>query len=132
MNNLDLRVDAPGASYLGNVLTNGESVVGGAADTLNNVEQVIIGSPAVGIWDAATLGTNIPSGPQGYSVVITGDVEAYVCIGDFNNDGFIDFGDFDDFVSAFESGNPSSDITGDGFLDFTDFDAFVAAFEAGC
>ena len=50
----------------------------------------------------------------------------------FNGDGFLDFIDFDDFVFAFESGDPAGDFNGDGFLDFTDFDEFVAAFEAGC
>jgi hypothetical protein len=54
------------------------------------------------------------------------------CPADFNGDGFIDFTDFDDFVTAFENGDASSDFNGDGFLDFTDFDDFVAAFEAGC
>ena len=54
------------------------------------------------------------------------------CDGDFNNDGFLDFTDFDAFVAAFESGASSGDFNKDGFLDFTDFDAFVAAFEAGC
>jgi hypothetical protein len=54
------------------------------------------------------------------------------CTADFNGDGFLDFTDFDDFVTAFEAGAPSGDFNGDGFLDFTDFDAFVGAFEAGC
>jgi hypothetical protein len=54
------------------------------------------------------------------------------CDGDFNKDGFLDFTDFDDFVTAFEAGSPGGDFNGDGFLDFTDFDAFVGAFEAGC
>lgn len=54
------------------------------------------------------------------------------CPADFNGDGFLDFTDFDDFVTAFEGGSPSSDFNGDGFLDFTDFDDFVAAFEGGC
>jgi len=132
VNNLDLRVDAPAASYLGNVFSGGESTTGGVPDAINNVEQVIIASPALGVWDAAVLGTNIPTGPQGYAVVITGDVEPFVCIADFNNDGFLDFSDFDAFVAAFEAGSASSDINADGFLDFTDFDAFVAAFEVGC
>ncbi|MDX2119204.1 MAG: GC-type dockerin domain-anchored protein [Planctomycetota bacterium] len=57
---------------------------------------------------------------------------APACPADFNNDGFLDFTDFDDFVGAFEAGLSSSDFNGDGFLDFTDFDAFVAAFETGC
>lgn len=55
-----------------------------------------------------------------------------VCYGDFNNDGFIDFTDFDAFVIQFELGNSIADFDGDGFLDFNDFDLFVAAFEFGC
>ncbi len=55
-----------------------------------------------------------------------------ICAADFNCDDFIDFTDFDGFVTAFEAGDPASDFNGDGFLDFTDFDAFVSAFEAGC
>ena len=55
-----------------------------------------------------------------------------ICAADFNCDGFLDFTDFDSFVSGFEAGDTASDFNGDGFLDFTDFDAFVSAFEAGC
>jgi hypothetical protein len=58
------------------------------------------------------------------------------CLADFNGDGFIDFSDFDSYVSCFEgSGCPSgtsADFNSDGFVDFTDFDAFVSAFERGC
>jgi hypothetical protein len=57
---------------------------------------------------------------------------AAACPADYNDDGFIDFSDFDDFVTAFESGDPAADFNNDGFLDFTDFDDFVSAFEAGC
>ncbi len=55
-----------------------------------------------------------------------------VCYGDFNNDGFIDFTDFDAFVAQFELGNSIADFDGNGFLDFNDFDLFVFAFEFGC
>lgn len=54
------------------------------------------------------------------------------CVADFNLDGFVDYTDFDDFVTLFEAGSAASDTNNDGFLDFTDFDAFVASFEAGC
>jgi len=50
--------------------------------------------------------------------------------GDFNDDGFRTFEDFDEFVAAFEAGDPLADFNNDCFLDFSDFDAFVAAFEA--
>jgi hypothetical protein len=55
-----------------------------------------------------------------------------LCPMDFNEDGFIDFFDYDDFVSAFEQGLPTTDYNGDGFIDFFDYDDFVAAFEQGC
>ena len=58
------------------------------------------------------------------------------CPADFNGDGFLDFFDYDGYVSCFESGAcPScrtADFNGDGFADFFDYDAFVGAFEAGC
>jgi hypothetical protein len=54
------------------------------------------------------------------------------CPPDFNNDGFIDFTDFDAFVAAFEAGELAGDYNNDGFIDFTDFDAFVSDFEVGC
>jgi hypothetical protein len=57
---------------------------------------------------------------------------APACPADFNNDGFLDFTDFDSFVEAFEAGAATADFNNDGFLDFTDFDAFVSSFEAGC
>jgi hypothetical protein len=59
-----------------------------------------------------------------------------VCAVDFNRDGFVDFFDFDDFISCFEgTGCPfarTADFNVDGFVDFFDFDDFVAGFEAGC
>ncbi|MDX2118504.1 MAG: LamG-like jellyroll fold domain-containing protein [Planctomycetota bacterium] len=71
------------------------------------------------------------------AVAITGSVGTapaflILCSADFNCDGFLDFTDFDDFVSAFEAGEARSDFNNDGFLDFTDFDDFVVSFEGGC
>jgi len=54
------------------------------------------------------------------------------CLADFNCDGFLDFIDFDDFVTTFESGADAADFNNDGFIDFTDFDGFVTSFETGC
>ena len=54
------------------------------------------------------------------------------CPADVNGDGFLDFFDYDDFVSAFESGGSVADFNGDGFVDFFDYDDFVGAFETGC
>jgi predicted outer membrane repeat protein len=78
------------------------------------------------------VGFKVDTGLGTAPVVDIGAYEAPYCPADFNNDGFLDFSDFDDFVAAFEAGQANSDFNGDGFLDFTDFDDFVAAFEAGC
>jgi hypothetical protein len=48
---------------------------------------------------------------------------------DFNQDGFVDFFDYRDFVEAFEAGADGADFNQDCFLDFFDYDGFVAAFE---
>ena len=61
-----------------------------------------------------------------------GSAVAPACPPDYNNDGFLDFTDFDAFVAGFEAGDGAADFNSDGFIDFTDFDAYVAAFEAGC
>ena len=58
------------------------------------------------------------------------------CRADFNQDGFVDFFDFSDFVTCFEDGQcppgTSADYNGDGFADFFDFSDFVTDFETGC
>ncbi|XVJ60786.1 MAG: hypothetical protein HEQ23_15915 [Tepidisphaera sp.] len=58
------------------------------------------------------------------------------CPADFNEDGFLDFFDYDDYVNCFENGvcppGQDADFNGDGFVDFFDYDAYVAAFERGC
>jgi hypothetical protein len=59
------------------------------------------------------------------------------CPVDFNFDGFVDFFDYDDFVSCFERPGAcpyenAADFNADGFVDFFDYDAFVDAFEVGC
>jgi hypothetical protein len=82
-----------------------------------------------------TWAASVPPSASGFQPFLSTAIILYgaeSCAADFNGDGFIDFTDFDDFVFAFEGGDPSSDFNQDGFLHFTDFDAFVAAFEAGC
>jgi hypothetical protein len=58
------------------------------------------------------------------------------CGGDFNADGFLDFFDYDAFVSCFEGSEcppgQTADFNGDGFADFFDYDDYVSAFESGC
>jgi hypothetical protein len=60
------------------------------------------------------------------------------CPADFNNDGFLDFFDYADFVACFEgdacpNSDPlAADYNDDGFVDFFDYGDFVLDFEAGC
>jgi hypothetical protein len=78
VNNLDLTVTSPDGTqvFLGNQFgAGGTSITGGASDTLNNVEQVLINTPAVGNWtvrvDATAVNVGAPG--QGYALVITSD-----------------------------------------------------------
>ena len=79
VNDLDLQVIAPdgitfrgaGANYAG-----GFTTAGGVADTLNNVEQVVINNPAVGNWTIRVIGTavNVGNPWQGFAVVASADL----------------------------------------------------------
>lgn len=78
VNNLDLEVVSPDGTqtFRGNVFAAGVSVTGGAADTLNNVEMVLINVPAAGDWTIRVIGTavNVGNPGQGYAVVVTADM----------------------------------------------------------
>ncbi|MDX2118809.1 MAG: esterase-like activity of phytase family protein [Planctomycetota bacterium] len=98
-----------------------------------NLEGLCIGPRLAGGKDVL-VGIVDDGDPISVNRVVAFELSGVIvpCAADFNGDGFLDFTDFDDFVTAFESGAASSDFNSDGFLDFTDFDAFVAAFEGGC
>lgn len=55
-----------------------------------------------------------------------------ICPIDFNCDSFVSGIDFDEYVQAFEAGDPRADFDSDGFITGIDFDLFVQAFEEGC
>jgi len=75
VNNLDLRLTDPGGTtYLGNVMTNGESQTGGSPDVLNVEEIARRRFPAAGNWVVRVTGTNCPMGAQPYALVVTGDL----------------------------------------------------------
>jgi len=105
-------------------------------DGLSATGAIIAGSQS-----AALTVTNVNGNDSGlYTCVANGgcgDVASRVavlnvCSADVSCDGFLTFEDFDEFVFAFESGDPRADFNLDGFLTFEDFDEFVAGFEAGC
>ncbi|ANB17855.1 S8 family serine peptidase [Dokdonella koreensis] len=59
VNNLDLEVETGGQLYRGNVIANNVSTTGGAADTRNNTEGVIIANPG-GSVTVRVIATNLP------------------------------------------------------------------------
>lgn len=78
VNNLDLAVISPGGAqtFLGNVFANGSSATGGTADALNNVEVVLVTTPAVGDWTVRVTATavNVGNPGQGFAVVASGEL----------------------------------------------------------
>lgn len=61
VNDLDLRVMAPdGTAYLGNVFSGGTSVAGGAADRLNNLENVFLAQAGSGTYRVDVAAWNVP------------------------------------------------------------------------
>ncbi len=77
VNDLDLTVSGPsGGFWRGNVFSGGQSAAGGSADRRNTVEQVLLNAPAPGTYTVTVKTFNIPSGPQPWSLVVTGDLTA--------------------------------------------------------
>lgn len=107
INDLDLEAVPPGAStYRGNVFASGSSTPGGSPDTRNNVEQIHIVSPATGLWTIRVKATAVNQGPQGYALVISGQVaEPSLCSGDANGDGRTDQTDFETVLFNFGFGS---------------------------
>ena len=75
INDLDLKVvDPDGNIYKGNRFSNKVSSTGGQYDTKNNVEGTRWTSPDTGDWTVEVIGSNVPSGPQDWSLVVSGDI----------------------------------------------------------
>lgn len=71
VNDLDLRVDGPTGSWLGNVFFDGVSASGGQPDRLNTVEQVLVPTPAPGLYAVRVSAHAVPMGPQPWALVVT-------------------------------------------------------------
>lgn len=63
---------------------------------------------------------------------ITQEVELTSCLADMNCDDFIDFFDYDTFVTLYQAGDFRADANLDGFIDFFDYLEFTGAYEGGC
>ncbi len=73
VNNLDLQlVDPNGVTHLPWVLdpTNPGNDAATGVDNVNNVEQVFVANPVPGNWTVRVLGSNVPVGPQPYSLAL--------------------------------------------------------------
>jgi subtilisin-like proprotein convertase family protein len=69
VNNLNLVLQSPDATrFVGNQAPGG----GLTMDTTNNVEVAHIASPTPGAWTLQVIGSNIPSGPQDFALVLLG------------------------------------------------------------
>lgn len=81
VNDVDLEVVAPGGAtvYKGNVMSGGQSIVGGVADAINSTEMVILNNPPVGVYRVRAIVRAVNQGnAQGMSFVVTGKVTAAI------------------------------------------------------
>ncbi|MCA9244939.1 MAG: S8 family serine peptidase, partial [Phycisphaerales bacterium] len=73
VNNLDLIVTGPdGSVFPGNLFAGGVSNEGATFDPINNVEQVIVTTPPIGLWRIEARGTAVAVRPQGLAIVASG------------------------------------------------------------
>jgi len=81
INDLNLVVVGPSSRYIGNDFDKGalssfsRGPTSGIFDDANNVEQVVVGVPKTGEYEAIIEGASIAVGPQGFALVVTGGVE---------------------------------------------------------
>ncbi len=76
VNDLDLWVVGPGGQiFRGNVMDDkGTSLANGIADNRNTVEKVKITVPTRGYYEVHVKGSNVPVGPQDFSLAIRGNM----------------------------------------------------------
>ncbi|GJM25166.1 MAG: hypothetical protein DHS20C16_15810 [Phycisphaerae bacterium] len=90
-----------------------------AVDTINNIEQVAVDSPVPGIWTVRVVGTNVPIGPQVFSIA-SGPQLQPDC-------------DLSAVPDAIQIANdPSIDCTGNGVLDVCEPDCNVNGVADSC
>jgi hypothetical protein len=155
INDLSLRVTAPDGVtvYWGNAGLNADnaSASGGAADTVDTVENVFVPSPAAGTWTVEIIATQVvadaypPSSPSGptdaaFSLVVSGATPATAAACYANCDRSttapcLNVLDFTCFLNKFAAGDPTANCdqsTSPPVLNAVDFMCFLNAFAAGC
>ncbi|MCC6675767.1 MAG: hypothetical protein IT436_01360 [Phycisphaerales bacterium] len=77
------------------------------------------------------VGTPVPPGtPLEFAGVDY--LSAELCPADLNGDGLVDFSDYLEFLTLYDTLNPRADFNGDGFIDFGDYLEFLNHYDAGC
>lgn len=123
VNNLDLVVIDPngGRHYPWTLDPNVPDAlaVRNAADSVNNIEQVLVDAPISGTWSVKVVGTNVPQGPQVFSIAGNPQLERDC--------------DLNAIVDAVQIANdPSLDCTGNGVLDVCEPDCNVNGIADSC
>jgi hypothetical protein len=118
VNDLDLKVEGPSGTYLGNVFTNGASSTGGAADRRNNVEQVLLTSTAAGDYTITVTPFSIVQAGQDFALVVTWGAAPGPADGGTDADGGnIDASDADAMDANGSGDADSGDANGGGRAD---------------
>ncbi len=120
VNDLNLEVISPsGKVYRGNNFENNVSTENGDFDTKNPIENVFVDSPETGEWEIRVQANNVPSGPQPFALVVTGELNNLITSasisdvtvndnGQSNPDGNMDPGE--DVTLYVEITNSGSDV----------------------
>ena len=131
INDLDMRITDPCGTVAypfvlnpaspNNLATTGDNI-------LDNVEQVLISSPAVpGDYTIQiSYKSTLANDQQYYSLILSGQAEPP--LGDFDGNGIVDFKDLAELVNYWLQNEPSVDIVptgGDDTVDFLDFSRFA-------
>lgn len=144
----DVRINLIGSTESATTV-NGFAGMGSNAPALTTLPA---GPRKVGVWtfggdteEASILGdlaylnvatSAFPAGELRGQILWGRDDAGTGCPADFNGDGFLDFFDYNDYVTCFESGTcpagRDADFNDDSFVDFFDYSDYVTGFEAGC
>lgn len=91
VNDLDLIVKTPSATYRGNGLSNDQSVATEIFDRTNNVELVHLSSAPTGIVEISVWAFAVPQATQAFAIVASGDIEEIPKTRDDDADGLPDY-----------------------------------------
>ncbi len=157
INDLTLRVVSPdGTFYYGNdgLLESNASTPNGGPNTIDTVENVLVGNPMPGEWTFEVRADEINEDSHletsaidaDFALVISGVLppRAPRSYFDANADGDVDLADFEQFDLCFTGPTGSADFTpiaegcdaadcdGDADIDLADYACFARSFSGGC